>query len=268
MATDTKKNSSVPKMPPSGQNKFQDLESPFLPPPISSWRKALSDFSPPNPPPARAEGYVFPEPALFIAVQNKERQDAYFQSWLKFHTAMIYRVSTYNSTASPSPNSLWRNLLAFELIGEKKVGSSSTKSSKLWETAQQFMDDSLMADGVDFAESNGSQLIWNSSIINSLGNHEREEILWELAELSFRFELLALDARVTTSTSNDRQKLIRACFPGGASASLLVADLGTANHGLGNVYWEPRSVYLHVLKKVMTTWKGKVPPIILAKKMQ
>jgi hypothetical protein len=67
---------------------------------------------------------------------------------------MIYRVSTYNSTASPSPNSLWRNLLAFKLIGEKKVGSSSTKSSKLWETAQQLMDDSLMADGVNFAELN------------------------------------------------------------------------------------------------------------------
>jgi hypothetical protein len=74
--------------------------------------------------------------------------------------------------------------------------------------------------------------------------------------------------QVTTNTSNDHQELIRACFLGGASASLLVADLGAANHGLGNVYWEPRSVYLHALKKVMTTWKGEVPPIILAKKIQ
>jgi hypothetical protein len=268
MVTDAKKNSNVAKMPPSGRNKFEDLESPFLPPPIPSWQKALLDFTPPNPPPAMAEGYVFPEPALFIAVQNKERQDAYFRSWLKFRTPMIYRVSTHNSTASASPNSLWRNLLAFELIGEKKAGASSTKSSKLWETAQRFMDGCLMADGVSFAESDGGQLMWNGSIVNSLGDHEREEILWELAELSFRFELLALDARVTTNTSDDRQELIRACFPGGASASLLVADLGAANHGLGNVYWEPRSVYLHALKKVMTTWKGEVPPIILARKIQ
>ncbi|KAF8218512.1 hypothetical protein L208DRAFT_1350644 [Tricholoma matsutake] len=110
--------------------------------------------------------------------------------------------------------------------------------------------------------------MWNGSIVNLLGDHEHEEILWELAELSFRFELLALNVWVTTNTSNDRQELIRACFPGGASASLLVADLGAANHGLGNVYWEPRSVYLHALKKVITTWKGEVPPIILAKKIQ
>jgi hypothetical protein len=92
------------------------------------------DFTPQNPPPEMAEGYVFPEPALFIVVQNKECQDAYFQSWLKFHTAMIYQVSTYNSTMLPHPNSIWHNLLAFELMGEKKAGSSSMKSSKLWET--------------------------------------------------------------------------------------------------------------------------------------
>ena len=139
-----------------------------------------------------AEGYVFPEPALFLAVQNKEHQDAYFQSWLRFCTAMIYWVSTHSSTALPSPNSLWHNLLAFELIGEKKAGSSSTKSSKLWETAQRFMDDSVMADGVGFVELNDGQMIWNGSLITSLGDHECEEILWELAELSFRFELLAL----------------------------------------------------------------------------
>jgi hypothetical protein len=82
-----------------------------------------------------AEGYVFPEPALLISVQNKEHQDAYFQSWLKLHTAMIYWVSTPDSTALPRPNSLWHNFLAFELLGYKKVGSSSTKSSKLLETA-------------------------------------------------------------------------------------------------------------------------------------
>jgi hypothetical protein len=226
------------------------------------------DFTSQNPPPAMAEGYVFPEPALFIAVQNKEHQDAYFRSWLKLHIAMIYQVSTYNSTALLHPNSLWHNLLTFELISEKKAGSLSMKSSKLWETVQKFMDDSLMADRVDFAELNSGQLIWNGSVINSLGDHEHEEILWELAKLSFRFELLALDAQVTTSTGNNCQEFISACFLGGASALLLVADLGTANHGLRNLYWEPRSIYLHALKKVMMTWKGEVPPIILAKKIK
>jgi hypothetical protein len=81
---------------------------------------ALLDITSPNPPPAMAEGYVFPEPALFIAVQNKEHQDAYFQSWLKFRTAMVYWVSTHNVTMLASPNSLWCNLLAFSLIGERK----------------------------------------------------------------------------------------------------------------------------------------------------
>ena len=78
MATDVKKDSNIAKVPPSGQNKFEDLKHPFLPPPILSWQEALSYFIPPNPLPAMAEGYIFPEPALFIVVQNKECQDAYF----------------------------------------------------------------------------------------------------------------------------------------------------------------------------------------------
>jgi hypothetical protein len=178
---------------------------------------------------------------------------------------MIYRVSTSNSTALPMPASLWRNLLAFELINKTKADSSTTRSSKQWELARQFMDDSLEAEGVDFAESKGDQLKWNGRVTDSLDDDVHEEILWELAELNFRFELLALDARVTTSTIGDRQELLRACFPGGVS--LLVADLGAANDGLGNVYWEPRSVYLHALKKVMMSWKG-VPPIILTEKVR
>jgi hypothetical protein len=51
------------------------------------------------------------------------------------------------------------------------------KSSKLWETAQRFMDGCLMADVVSFAESDGGQLMWNCSIVNSLVDHECEEIL-------------------------------------------------------------------------------------------
>ena len=42
-----------------------------------------------------------------------------------------------------------------------------------------------MVDGVGFVELNDSQMIWNGSLITSLGNHEHEEILWELAKLSF-----------------------------------------------------------------------------------
>jgi hypothetical protein len=121
------------------------------------------------------------------------------------------------------------------------------------------MDDSLIGAGVDFIELNDSQLTWNGSIVSLLDDHKHKEIIWELSELKFQFELLALNAQVTTSTSNDYQELIKACFLGGASASLLVADLGEANNSLGNVHWEPRAIYIHALKKVMTTWKGEIP---------
>jgi hypothetical protein len=100
---------------------------------------------------------------------------------------------------------------------------------------------------------------------------EREEILWELAELNFRFELLALDLRATSAPSvSSHQGLIRECFPGikEGDGALLVADLGAASHGLASENWEEKAPYLQALRKVMMTWRGDVPPIILTEKFQ
>jgi hypothetical protein len=80
---------------------------------------------------------------------------------------------------------------------------------------------------------------------------ECEEILWELSELNFHFELLALHSQATTAPDKDPQELVSACFPGCNSRSLLVADLGTANHGLAGGSWEDRAFYLHALKRLM-----------------
>ena len=53
-----------------------------------------------------------------------------------------------------------------------------------------------VAEGIELVDSNG-ELKWNGSVVETLNNLKGEEILWELAELNFHFELLALDARVT-----------------------------------------------------------------------
>jgi hypothetical protein len=75
-------------------------------------------------------------------------------------------------------------------------------------------------------------------VVETLSDNEREEILWELSELNFCFELLALHSRAMTAPDKDPQELISACFPGCNSCSLLIADLGTANHGLADGNWE------------------------------
>ena len=85
------------------------------------------------------------------------------------------------------------------------------------------------------------------------GDEMREEVLWELWELNFCFELLALDSRVCTHNSH-HESLISACFASCSAASISVADLGTANHRLADEDWEERSPYIQALRLLMASW--------------
>jgi hypothetical protein len=73
---------------------------------------------------------------------------------------------------------------------------------------------------------------------------------------------------VTTADPGNHQELIAVCFPGGkdGTASLLVADLGAANHGLASENWEEKAPYLQALRKVVVTWRGEIPHIIRTEK--
>jgi hypothetical protein len=262
--------------PAPDRDKFTDPHSPILPPAIPTWREALRNVKDSNLEFALQEqiptdlGYVFPEPALFVSTQSSIRQDVYFRGWLKYRDVLLYRLSS-DFNAAPMPNTVWRKLLAFELDNnqdKKDVGTSkSTRAAKQRDLVNDFLQDCLKAPGVVFAESEVGQLSWNGKVVENLSNLEREEILWELAELNFRFELLALDSRASSKVDNDRYKLVGQCFPGCASGiSLLVADLGAANHGLASTNWEERSQYLMALKRLMMTWRGDIPSIILVEK--
>jgi hypothetical protein len=235
-------------------------------------------------------GYIFPEPAAFVSVTPK-RQEALFLGWLKYRKMMLYRVSSCDFNAQPMPQGLWRDFLTLEHVASAQgsnltnskgserglitdatgVGGSAenTRSRKHRQNAQDFLQNCLSAaDGVELVSTDG-QLEWNGKTLETPSDLEREEILWELAELNFRFELQALDARATAAESrSDRQLLVTACFPYGESgtATLLVADLGAANHGLASQNWEEKAPYLQALRQLMATWRGEIPPIIRTEK--
>ena len=104
-------------------------------------------------------------------------------------------------------------------------------------------------------ERESNSVSWNGIDFDALGNHHFEEVLWELAELNFRFELAALDARMSGLTAPDRYHLIVKCFPDAAkTGSLLVAKLECADQGLGSLDWQQRSMYLLALKRLMMGW--------------
>ncbi|GLB43471.1 hypothetical protein LshimejAT787_1303720 [Lyophyllum shimeji] len=90
-----------------------------------------------------------------------------------------------------------------------------------------------------------------------------EEILWELAELNFRQELLALDCCVCpppndSPYSTSHQEMVSTCFPSG---QLLVATLPEANHGIASYDSKEWCRYLIRLQRLMRDWPGQKPQI-------
>ena len=209
-------------------------------------------------------GYTFPEPAIFVRTQTIERQDTYFRSWLKYRSTLIYRVSSKDFTKTPMPGSIWRDLLTYEYSQQKLTDNIKVmKSNKLRALAVDFLQNCLQVEDVALIGLEKGRVVWNGKVCKTLTDAEHEEILWELSELNFRYELMALDSRATTSKDADRRELISACFPRCTSRSLLMADLGTANLGLADGNWENRALFLHALKRLMMKWRGDIPPIIL-----
>ncbi|RDB18923.1 hypothetical protein Hypma_014439 [Hypsizygus marmoreus] len=81
--------------PNVGRNKFVDLDSPLLPPPIATWSKALAlvdrdrgnlkhETRPTD------AGYVFPDPRLFVGVTDPTKIPRYICNWLKHRQALIF----------------------------------------------------------------------------------------------------------------------------------------------------------------------------------
>lgn len=175
----------------------------------------------------------------------------------------------------PVPNAVWCNFLTLEAVDNKKVGqlastsattptsksmsNPSTRAAKLQKMTSDFLQNCLDAtEGVHLMQLTTPQLKWNGVEvgINGPNNLQHEEILWELAELNFCFELLALDSHATTGSDSEseHQALVSACFPNCTSGLLLVADLRAANHGLASENWEEKALYLRALKRVMMSW--------------
>ena len=292
-----------PAQPQAGRNKFEDPVNPIYPPAIPSWSLALLNVQQgttrfkPGTSNETDTGYVFPEPAGFITLDSDDRRRSFFRSWLKLRPLLIFRMSSEDfEQAKPMKAQAWRELLGLDFLNNRpdppstpgssssskpnkshgkksrsndQAGPSSTpgqsKSQRLRAMMAKFLEGCLDAADTDLREEVESNAVsWNGADFDAMESRHFEEVLWELAELNFRFELAALDARMSASTVTERRHLVAQCFPDvKQEGSLLVVKLECADQGLGSLHWEQRARYLHALKCLMMTWKaGAVPEII------
>jgi hypothetical protein len=236
--------------------------------------------------------YVFPDPGLFFGVGTPEGQARFFYNWLKYRPALIYRLTAQNSISIPFSSQVWRSMLHLPIDGLSSRPTSlpspcstslhsstlrtapapqntarleQTKSSKRLEVVQSLLKNCLSVDGIQINHTSTNDVIWREQQFFAGAIPPRQvaqEILWELFELNFRFEFMALDSRAHTPTETNavaREDLILQCFPG--TGSILVARRESAHQGLAASSWKDKAPSILSLLNVVRTWPGfdKVP---------
>ncbi|KAJ7578899.1 hypothetical protein C8J56DRAFT_967184 [Mycena floridula] len=218
---------------PTNRNKFEEPISRFTPPTSSVWSDALRDVdqSLHNPTNARF-GYLYPDPGMFLGTETG------------------HKMFTMVESTEPIATKQWRTLLNLNNIR----AAPGTPNGQLRELAVSMLNTVL--DDLEFnLGSSTGRLKWSGSEIvdsSNLSTKIVQEVLWELAELNFRFELSSLDLAQTTV---DRIADIVLCFPTG-HLSLLVADISAAKQGLAAESIRERAPFIRALCCLMSAWKG------------
>lgn len=161
----------------------------------------------------------------------------------------------------------WRDFLAIDISTtlEKKDTKAAKRRQQILVMLKPKTD--LFPD-VKTRSTTGEPITWQGKkyITGVLpADHIIREILWELYQLNFYYELLSLDRRACTNlTTSDnlqlinRQTLISECFPVDPfmSTSLPSRNCGLAGHDV-----EERIPFVLALVRVMQSWKGDKPPV-------
>lgn len=240
-----------------------------MPPPINVWKNALENVIRHSPVVHSTYNgtdlaYLFPETAGMAVLHGRPKFLAMIKTWLRYRPAIIYRMTRNDSDAKPMAPQAWKNLLLSEWLHP----TIATKNEARLNNLKDFLQNCLDEDGVTVPLDVDTTVepSWRGKPASQLGDPDYQEILWEINELNFRFELLALDSRLSKNKNYlDRQRLIESCFPGCSTGSLLVVDLEKANHGLAHDSVDERSIYTQALREVMKFWGDDLPPLIATK---
>ena len=193
-----------------------------------------------------------------------EKQARFFFNWLKYRPALLYRLVAA-SGAKPVGNQMWRTLLSLPLERDEPVEShaTSTKSGSRHELIRALLEEASKMGDIQLNSAPSNTVFWNQHQVHADRLPEprvAQEILWELHELNFRFEFLALDYHAHDPTmskdTKSREDMILACFPGGGGESVLVVTISSAHLGLAAEIWQERVPHVVAMRDVMQSWRG------------
>lgn len=203
---------------------------------IPAWIKAINtlDIRRPRSEQPRPHLYTVPPPFIFTQT-NQTRQVQFYRSWLHIRQLWLAQMRWWNGPAPALKAQTWRDVLRFG-FGGPAGPNNAVDGKNMGHIQEDFAKANLMVsdDGRVITFDNGQQLCVppdrstgapNPHRISWMGQHidvEAEEIpspikvqiLWELHELGFRFDLATMDnilCRADTDITH-RQDLLSHCW--------------------------------------------------------
>lgn len=256
-----------------------------MPPALPFWSAALASVGVGRQPGKQAGkmrlGYAFPDANVIAG--SAANGGRYLVTWLSSRAACLWKqTNAHFLLFSDTMSQDWRSFLSRSLkipLDSHGMPSSSaqaleaegmTTAQRRKATASKFFADMALKDLPDTVYWQETAIVTGDikSLQESLDPKITTEVLWELFEHNFRFEMLALDrmnlprAWSHAEEHQVRDEKLRSVFfdengrPGG---SYLVEHVPDQNFGLAADNWEVRRLFVENLYCVMVAWPN--PPV-------
>ena len=200
----------------TSRDKFAELDGPFAPPSIPAWAGANARIDQSRTPHRRArlpssdKGYFFPDPGLFFGAEREWKPAAYFMQWE--HIKNIWLIRAFSKFARPCTPQEWRDILSLGLLSATSP-ETTIYTSQAVEHVRSLIGECLTAPGISVQAL--SKPLRKDQLQELRFDARRGQVLiWELCELNFRWELQALDRRLSKDVTRrlHRQELLMRCF--------------------------------------------------------
>lgn len=184
--------------------------------------------------------YVLPEPALF-ANNNLQRRWKWLHHWKLLRDAFLFMLTQRPQLLAPQQ---WRDVLEGLIT---KRGDPDSKMYQRSKTLEDVLRPALQVSNLDHIE--GFPVRPES--VPEFTLEETREIIWEVAETGFRFELCALDRK---ASGKQRVSEVKDCFAG---HMLVGIPLHFAKQGWAATALEERHRYIARTARLMLDWSTK-----------
>ncbi|KAL0568378.1 hypothetical protein V5O48_013609 [Marasmius crinis-equi] len=245
------------------RNKFIDVDSPFMPRTFSTWAAAsvaVGETFDLNiaPPAGRNTGYALPDPNILVGTKNEGARIRYVTTWLKIRPVMLYRMRS--PTFEPLKTSDWRSILGMEAHSTKTDTVVGKRRSEMQAMLRECLVTGGLQGTIDLDHLDTAPAKWGDASFDPTVMPPTDivqQVLWELFEINFRYELLALDRICYQGkrTPAERQVTILGLLPHFHNR-LVPEDIGSALEGFASTDLDERRGALYRFHGVMSAWKG------------